>query len=85
MSGLFKAQSYKSLEGVTIGGSCILRRVFTLKSQPPDTTATELTAPSSTPLEEIPRACQIPPNMGTVQTQVQCSNTISAHPVHVCM
>lgn len=66
VSGLFKAQSYKSLEGVSIGGSCIIRRVFTLKSSPPDTTGTEL----SPPFEEIPRAYQMPTSVATAQTQV---------------
>ncbi len=66
VSGLFKAQSYKSLEGVSIGGSCIIRRVFTLKSSPPDTTGTEV----SPPFEEIPRAYQMPTSVATAQTQV---------------
>lgn len=48
----------------------MLRRIFTLKTQPPDTTVTELTATSSIPLEEIPKAYQIPSNGATAQTQV---------------
>ena len=54
MSGLFKGQEFKSLESISLGGSCLLRRVFTLRSTS----------------EDVPRACQMPPAVGTVETQV---------------
>lgn len=34
VSGLFKASPFKSLEWLCLGGSCSLRRVFTLKTTP---------------------------------------------------
>jgi len=30
--------SFSSLEGIAIAGSCKLRRIFTMRGQPPDTT-----------------------------------------------
>ena len=34
VKGLFKGVTYKSLEGIALGGSCRLRRIFTLKATP---------------------------------------------------
>ena len=34
VDSLFKGSSFKSLEGVALGGSCRLRRIFTLKTTP---------------------------------------------------
>ena len=69
MSGLFKGQLFKSLEGMVIGGSCLIRRVFTLKSPPPDTTV-EPAVTDGLPFEEIPQVYQMPTGGLTIQTQV---------------
>ena len=70
MSGLFKGQVFKSLEGISIGGSCMLRRVFTLKSPPPDTIVEQAYTTDASALEEIPRACQMPSGVAAAETQV---------------
>ena len=41
VAGLFRGHTYKSLEGVSIGGSCLLRRIFTLHDLPADTVSGE--------------------------------------------
>ena len=35
---LFRGQTFKSLDSILISASCKLRKIFTLKDQPPDTT-----------------------------------------------
>ena len=67
VSGLFKGQRFKSLEAISVGGSCMLRRIFTLRGPPPDTVS---------PLEEtegvegIPKAYQMPGASVAVETRV---------------
>ena len=68
VTGLFKGQSFKSLEGVCIGGSCSLRRVFTLQSPPPDTT--DHTHLDDVTTDEIPQSCQLRSSTISIQTQV---------------
>ena len=75
VSGLFKGQLFKSLEGVIIGGSCLIRRVFTLKSPPPDTTV-ESAVTDGPPFDEIPQVYQMLTGV-TVQTQVLFITTCS--------
>lgn len=53
----------------------MLRRIFTLKSPPPDTTGeTDCNTDVST-LDEIPRACQMPSGVATIHTQVSFAIT----------
>lgn len=68
VTGLFKGQSFKSLEGISLGGTCSLRRVFTLRAPPPDTTGHTHFMNDDETTEEIPRACQV--TTTSVQTQV---------------
>lgn len=81
VSGLFKGQVFKSLEGISIGGSCMLRRVFTLRSPPPDTTVEQMYTTDVSALEEIPRACQMPSGVAAVETQVN-DNTMNVSFIH---
>ena len=70
VSGLFRGQVFKSLEGVSLGGHCMVRRIFTLRASPPDTVS------GQTGVEEIPKVYQMPVAAGVIQTQVrwrQCS------------
>ena len=67
VSGLFKGQTFKSLEGISIGGSCMLRRLFTLRSCPQAT----LGSREEGATEGIPRACQMPGGSVAVETQVR--------------
>ena len=84
VGGLFRGQVFKSLEGVTLGGNCMVRRIFTLRAPPPDTVG----GPDRVEgVEEIPKSCQMPVAAGLTQTQVrklvnlsvlihyQCTNT----------
>ena len=65
MSGLFRGQVFKSLEGVSLGGHCMVRRIFTLRDSPPDTVS------GQKGVEEIPKAYQMPVAAGVIQTQVR--------------
>lgn len=37
----WRGQTYRSIESVCVSANCKLRRIFTLKSQPPDTAEDE--------------------------------------------
>ena len=49
MRGLFTGQEFQSLERISIGGSCCVRKVFTMKNMPSSAT-------------DLPSACQPPPS-----------------------
>ena len=67
MGGVFRGQEFRSLEGIAVGGSCWLRRIFTLKAPPSDTVNP---SQSGEGVEGIPKACQMPPGSVAVETQV---------------
>lgn len=58
----WRGQTYRSIESVCVSANCKLRRIFTLKSQPPDTAEDEEIygcEPCNTgELEAIPKQCQ---------------------------
>lgn len=60
-------QTYKSLESICLSANCRLRRIFTLRTQPPDTTADDdlygLTGTNSGEIEGIPKQCQLAPDI----------------------
>ncbi|KAK3103082.1 hypothetical protein FSP39_016320 [Pinctada imbricata] len=62
VSDLWRGQTFKATESITISANCKLRRVFTMKSQPPDTAGDEEMhgCPSSNvgELDQIPKQCQ---------------------------
>ncbi|CAH2313028.1 Hypothetical predicted protein [Pelobates cultripes] len=72
-SGIFKGAVFQSLDGITISANCKLRKIFTMKLRPQDTTGeTDMHSPSlssSEPTDVIPRSCQITTNVHQV-TQV---------------
>lgn len=59
----FKGQSFKALENLTISASCRLRKIFTMKSQPFDTTGDDeiynCGNTNSGELENIPKSLQL--------------------------
>lgn len=59
----FKGQSFKALENLTISASCRLRKIFTMKSQPFDTTNDDeiynCENTNSGELENIPKSLQL--------------------------
>lgn len=61
----FKGQTFKSIESLSISAHCRLRKIFTMKSQPPDTTDDDdiygCESTNSAELEEIPRQFQMSP------------------------
>ena len=67
VSGLFRSQRFKSLEAISVGGSCMLRRIFTLRGPPPDTVSP---LEETEGVEEIPRVYQMPGTSVAVETQV---------------
>ena len=41
VSETWKGQMYSSIESICVSANCRLRRIFTMRSQPPDTTDDE--------------------------------------------
>ncbi|XP_028680433.2 uncharacterized protein C3orf67 homolog [Erpetoichthys calabaricus] len=58
---IFKGAVFLSLDGITVTASCKLRKVFTMKFQPEDTTEdNDFCTPSANgPTDTIPRSCQL--------------------------
>ena len=55
VAGLFKTQGLKSLDSIVIGGTFQLRRIFTVKAQPPGSRV-----PSGDfPVDHIPKCCTL--------------------------
>lgn len=54
-SEIFKGAVFQSLDGIIVSANCKLRKIFTLKSKPLDTTDDVADEPTDT----IPRACQL--------------------------
>ncbi|KAJ7317096.1 hypothetical protein JRQ81_003258 [Phrynocephalus forsythii] len=54
-SEIFKGSVFQSLDGIIVSANCKLRKIFTLKSIPLDTTDKDAEGPTDT----IPRACQL--------------------------
>ncbi|XP_066473445.1 protein CFAP20DC [Tiliqua scincoides] len=54
-SEIFKGAVFQSLDGIIVSANCKLRKIFTLKSKPLDTTDEVADEPTDT----IPRACQL--------------------------
>ncbi|XP_077982814.1 protein CFAP20DC-like [Glandiceps talaboti] len=68
VSDVFKGQTLKFLDSLTIAANCRLRRVFTMKNQPPDTTDDDeqydcQTTTNTTDIDSIPRTCQFGPDV----------------------
>ena len=38
---IWRGQTYKAIESITVSANCKLRRIFTMKSQPPDNAGDE--------------------------------------------
>ncbi|XP_071477950.1 protein CFAP20DC-like [Diadema antillarum] len=61
---LFRGQTFKSLDTLLISASCKLRKIFTLKDQPPDTTDDDVLYNCDPPtnsvrdISSIPKTCQ---------------------------
>ncbi|XP_070558108.1 protein CFAP20DC-like [Ptychodera flava] len=65
---VFKGQTLKSLDTLTIAANCRLRRVFTMKAQPPDSTDDDelydcQTSTNASELDSIPKTCQFGPDV----------------------
>lgn len=60
---LFRGQQFKSVESVTVGGSCRLRRVFTLKTKP--NVAGDVPSSCMIPHFTSQRIVLVPPEMAT--------------------
>ncbi|KAJ7999884.1 hypothetical protein DPEC_G00199040 [Dallia pectoralis] len=66
---LFKGTGFLSLDGITVTASCKLRRIFTMKTEPPGASDGNLCICGNSPADVIPRSCQFPPDVQQV-TQV---------------
>lgn len=66
--GPFHGQQFRSLEGIALGGSCTLRRIFTMRAPPPHTVEGEEEGEG---VEPIPKACQMPGGAVAIETQVR--------------
>nr|KAF6420009.1 hypothetical protein HJG59_001874 [Molossus molossus] len=53
-SEIFKGAVFQSLDGIIVSANCKLRKIFTLKSKPPDTADKD-----DEPTDIIPRSCQL--------------------------
>ena len=75
----FKGQSFRAVESLTISANCRLRRIFTMKAQPPDTTDDdEIYGCGNTndgELEDLPRNFQLSA-AAEVQHQTQVRFTL---------
>ncbi|GFO44116.1 transporter [Plakobranchus ocellatus] len=73
------SQTFRSVDQISVSANCKLRRIFTMKTQPPDTTDDdELYGCSSSnngELDTIPKQCQIAPDVNHL-TQVLTLNKI---------
>ncbi|CAH1783317.1 unnamed protein product [Owenia fusiformis] len=60
---MWRGQTYKSTESIIVSANCRIRRLFTMKYQPPDSTDDDdiYSCPNTnnTELDSIPRQCQI--------------------------
>ncbi|CAG5120808.1 unnamed protein product, partial [Candidula unifasciata] len=66
-------QTFRCIDHISVSANCKLRRVFTMKSQPPDTTDDDelfgYCSSNSGDLDSIPKQCQMTPGVAQ-QTQV---------------
>lgn len=73
------SQTFRSVDQISVSANCKVRRIFTMKTQPPDTTDDdELYGCSSSnngELDSIPKQCQIAPDV-THLTQILTLNKI---------
>ncbi|XP_022107810.1 uncharacterized protein C3orf67 homolog isoform X2 [Acanthaster planci] len=74
VSEAFRGQTYKALDSLIVCASCHLRKIFTMKTQPPDDTDDDDLYDCSPPtnnteLDGIPKSCQFAADV-TCQTQV---------------
>ncbi|XP_063113249.1 protein CFAP20DC isoform X2 [Cavia porcellus] len=62
-SEIFKGAVFQSLDGIIVSANCKLRKIFTLKSKPPDTADKDAAYSAPFPADEstdiIPRSCQL--------------------------
>nr|KAF6420005.1 hypothetical protein HJG59_001874 [Molossus molossus] len=62
-SEIFKGAVFQSLDGIIVSANCKLRKIFTLKSKPPDTADKDagfgVPFPTDEPTDIIPRSCQL--------------------------
>ncbi|XP_071817263.1 protein CFAP20DC-like isoform X2 [Apostichopus japonicus] len=70
----FRGQTFKSLDSITLSASCKVRKIFTMKNQPQDSTDDDdlyeiSPSTNSVEIEVIPRTCQFPFDV-VHQTQV---------------
>ncbi|XP_045688253.1 protein CFAP20DC isoform X1 [Phyllostomus hastatus] len=60
---IFKGAVFQSLDGIIVSANCKLRKIFTLKSKPQDTTDKDagygVSFPTVEPTDIIPRSCQL--------------------------
>uniref|UniRef100_H0WPK8 CFAP20 domain containing n=1 Tax=Otolemur garnettii TaxID=30611 RepID=H0WPK8_OTOGA len=60
---IFKGAVFQSLDGIIVSANCKLRKIFTLKSKPQDTTDKDAVCgipfPKDEPTDIIPRSCQL--------------------------
>ncbi|XP_038068577.1 protein CFAP20DC-like isoform X2 [Patiria miniata] len=80
VSEAFRLQTYKSLDSLIVCASCHLRKVFTMKTQPPDDTDDDDQYDCNPPtnnmeLDSIPRSCQFSADV-SCQTQVLNMNKL---------
>ncbi|XP_060065672.1 protein CFAP20DC-like [Ylistrum balloti] len=59
----WKGQTYKATQSISVSANCKLRRIFTMKIQPPDTAGDEemygCPPSNSGELDQIPKSCQL--------------------------
>ncbi|CAC5379788.1 Uncharacterized protein C3orf67 homolog [Mytilus coruscus] len=67
---IWRGQTYKAIESITVSANCKIRRIFTMKTQPPDTAGDEelYGCPSSNSgeIDQIPKQFQIAPDVDQV-------------------
>ena len=78
VTGLFKGQTFKTLDKIIIGGTFRLRKIFTMRSCPPASEGYQVD--DTAHIDIIPKPCQMSPSL-SVLTQV---NSFVTHVPHSC-
>ena len=68
---VFRGETFSALERISVSAACKIRKIFTLKNRPVETTTDRrATTETENDFQLIPKAVQIPSSDITVLTQV---------------
>nr|XP_039265245.1 protein CFAP20DC-like [Styela clava] len=86
LSDIFLKQKFKSLDSIVVAGSCKIRKIFTMRNQPPDTTESDST--TNSPINGLGDAQHgrfqlenVPPNLQFASTVAYMTQVITVKKV----